>query len=149
MKSRRPAGADRGGIRKRGPTRTDRDGDMDMDSSGARGGKKARGGSGRPLAARTSAGSRTQPRDKTLDAIQRAISDSKESQVNIRSGKNPNSNANKLEQFSIRGWKQSKAASNRDGGVESLVAFLERRMNANTKSGPRAKITKVCFTYPI
>ena len=132
MKSRRPGGADRGGIRKRGPTRTDRDGDMDMDGSAARGGKRARGDT-----------SRLQSRGKALDAIQKAISSTKDSQVNIRQGKN--AAGGNLEQFSVRGWKESKAASNRDGGVESLVAFLERRMNAAAK-GPRAKITKVCTT---
>ncbi|KAJ5094642.1 hypothetical protein N7456_010503 [Penicillium angulare] len=143
MKSRRPAGAGGGGgIRKRGPTRTDRDGDMDMDQSGARGGKRGRGGSGRGNTGRANAGGRTQTRDRTLDAIQRAISDTKDTQVNIRSSKQSNSNGNKLEQFSITGWKNSKAASNRDGGVESLTAFLERRLNALTKSGPRAKISK-------
>lgn len=138
-KSRRPGGADRGGIRKRGPIRTDRDGDMDMDRGGARGGKRPRGDSGR-----STPSGRPIARDRTLDAIQKAISSSKDSQANIRQI-NRAGGAN-LEQFSVRGWKQSKAASNRDGGVESLIAFLERRMNATTKSGPRAKITKVCST---
>lgn len=141
MKSRRSGGAERGGIRKRGPMRTDRDGDMDMDRGGARGGKRPRGETGR-AGGRSTAGGRPLARDKTLDAIQKAISSSKDSQANIRQIKS--SSGASLEQFSVRGWKQSKAASNRDGGVESLIAFLERRMNATTKSGPRAKITKVC-----
>lgn len=132
----RAGGADRGGIRKRGPTRTDRDGDMEMD--GGRG-KRTRGDTGR-----ATGGGRGQTRDKTMDAIQKAISSSsKESQANVRQSKGA-ARAN-LEQFRVSGWKQSKASSNRDGGVESLVAFLERRLNAITKSGPRAKITKVCF----
>ncbi|KAJ5157030.1 uncharacterized protein N7482_008130 [Penicillium canariense] len=144
MKSRRSGGGDRGGIRKRGPTRTDRDGDMDMDASGARGGKRGRGGAVRPTGAgrptRSGVGDRPQAREKTLEAIQKAISNTKDSQVNIRQGKSGGGSS--LEQFSVRGWKASKAATNRDGGVESLVAFIERRMNAHTKSGPRAKITK-------
>lgn len=140
MKSRRSGGTDRGGIRKRGPTRTDRDGDMDMDRGGARGGKRARGETGR-----STAGARPLTRDKTLDEIQKAISSGKDSQANIRQTKS--SGGPNLETFSVRGWKDSKAASNRDGGVESLLAFLERRMNAHTKSGPRAKITKVCPTF--
>lgn len=142
MKSGRSGGADRGGIRKRGPTRTDRDGDMDMDRSGARGGKRGRGDATRST--RSTAAGRPQARDKTLDAIQRAISNTQDSQANIRQTKST-AGAN-LEQFNVTGWKTSKAASNRDGGVESLIAFLERRMNANTKTGPRAKITKVCRT---
>lgn len=133
----RAGGADRGGIRKRGPTRTDRDGDMEMDGPGR--GKRTRGDTGR-----ATGGGRAQTRDKTVDAIQQAISSStKESQANIRQSKGAARAS--LEQFRVSGWKQSKAASNRDGGVESLVAFLERRLNAITKSGPRAKITKVCF----
>lgn len=138
MKSRRSGGADRGGIRKRGPMRTDRDGDMDMDRSGARGGKQGRGDAGR-----ASVGGRMQSHNKTLDAIQKAITSTKDSQINIRQGKN--AGGGNLVLFSIRGWKESKAASNRDGGVESLVAFLERKLNATAK-GPRAKITKVCST---
>ncbi|CAL5872937.1 uncharacterized protein PFLUO_LOCUS7206 [Penicillium psychrofluorescens] len=130
----RAGGADRGGIRKRGPTRTDRDGDMEMDGPGR--GKRTRGDTGR-----ATGGGRAQTRDKTVDAIQQAISSStKESQANIRQSKGAARAS--LEQFRVSGWKQSKAASNRDGGVESLVAFLERRLNAITKSGPRAKITK-------
>lgn len=154
MKSRRPGG-DRGGIRKRGATRTDRDGDMDMDGPGGRGGKRRGGGSNRPSGSGSGSGAgvsrpsraggdRPQARDKTLDAIQKALLDTRETQVNIRKGK-PNSSGN-LESFGVRGWKASNAASNRDGGVESLLAFLERKMNSHTKSGPRAKITKVCAT---
>jgi len=139
MKSRRSGGASSGGIRKRGPTRTDRDGDMDMD--GARGGKRGRGDTGR-----SSASGRPQARERNLDLLQKAVSAGKDSQANIvRQGKI--SGGSTLEQFSVRNWKDSKAATNRDGGVESLIAFLERRMNASTKSGPRARITKVCSTF--
>lgn len=147
MKSRR-GGNDRGGIRKRGPTRTDRDGDMDMDGSGARakrnradkstlGGRAAGTGAG----GRPSGSNRGQPRNKPIDSdlIQRAIY-SADSQANVRDHKKKT--GGDLEQFSVRGWKSSKAASNRDGGLESLIAFLERRMNSFIKSGPRAKITK-------
>lgn len=151
MKSRR-GGNDRGGIRKRGPTRADRDGDMEMDSSNSRakrqraeksglGGRAAGAGvGGRPAGI----GNRLQARDKNLDAIQRAISNV-DSQANVRQGgrKAPSN----LEQFGVRGWKQSKAASNRDGGLESLIAFLERRMNSFIKSGPRARINKVSLSF--
>ncbi|ODM24041.1 hypothetical protein SI65_01631 [Aspergillus cristatus] len=132
--SRRSGGTDRGGIRKRGgPTRVDRDGDMDMDAAGggARGrGKRARGDSGRPSG----------PRAPAVDAIQKAISgNTTTSQVNIRQG----GKGSNLEQVSIRGWKQSKAASNRDGGHESLVTFLEKKINApDSKASSRARISK-------
>lgn len=156
MKSRR-SGGDRGGIRKRGPTRTDRDGDMDMDAPGGRGGKRGgRGGPGRPTGSGSGSGAgagagrparsgdRPQARDKTLEAIQKAISNTRDPQVSIRQGKN--TAASNLDPFSVRGWKESKVSSHRDGGVENLIAFLERRMNAHSKSGPRARITKVCST---
>ncbi|KAJ5911825.1 uncharacterized protein N7473_001128 [Penicillium subrubescens] len=151
MKSRR-SGGDRGGIRKRGPIRTDRDGDMDMDAPGGRGGKRGgRGGPGRPTGSGSgsgagvgrparSGGDRPQARDKTLEAIQKAISNTRDSQVSIRQGKN--AAPSNLELFSVLGWKESKVSSHRDGGVENLIAFLERRMNAHSKSGPRARITK-------
>lgn len=140
MKSSRRGGTSGGGIRKqRGPTRTDRDGDMDMDQPGAKGAKRGRGDTGR-----SSGPSRPPARARNLDLLETAVSGGKDSQANIRQGKS--SGPSNLESFSVTGWKNSKAASSRDGGVESLVAFLERRMNAIVKSGPRAKITKVRST---
>lgn len=135
----RPNGADRGGIRKRGPTRTDRDGDLDMDGGGrGRGAKRGRGDSGRS----TPMGGQPYARDRALNAIQKAIANNS-SQANIRHGKPTGGN---LEQVTVRGWKQSKAASNPDGGVESLLAFLEKKLTHSDSKGPRAKITKVCAT---
>lgn len=135
----RPSGTDRGGIRKRGPTRIDRDGDMDMDAAGGgrnRGGKRGRGGDpGRSTAA---------GRTPAMDVIQKALSDNTtSSQATIRQG--GKGGGSSLEQVSVRGWKQSKAASNRDGGLESLVTFLEKKLNApDSKASSRARITKVC-----
>lgn len=156
MKSMKPrrGGNDRGGIRKRGPTRTDRDGDMEMDAGGARakrnraeksalGGRAAgTGAGGRAAGPSNRPPARNKQRDS--DLIQRAIY-SVDGQANIRDGKRKT--GGDLEPFSVRGWKSSKAASNRDGGLESLIAFLERRMNSFIKSGPRAKITKVCSSF--
>ena len=133
----RPSGMDRGGIRKRGPTRIDRDGDMDMDSAGGRNRGSKRGRGGEP-------GRSTAPGRAPVDAIQKAISGSTtESQANIRQG--GKGGGSKLEQASVRGWKQSKAASNRDGGLESLITFLEKKLNTpDSKASSRARITKVC-----
>jgi len=47
-----------------------------------------------------------------------------------------------LHQISVRGWKQSKAASNRDGGITDLLAFLERK--ATSTDARAVKIIKVC-----
>ncbi|PWY82824.1 hypothetical protein BO70DRAFT_335796 [Aspergillus heteromorphus CBS 117.55] len=137
----RQGGSDRGGIRKRGAaTRVDREGDMVMEGGSAarsRGGKRARGESGR-----SNTSNRSQAANKAMDAIQRAIS-SNDSQANIRQG----GRGSGLEQAIVRGWKQSKAASNPDGGLESLIAFLEKKLSpSDSKAGTRARITKVCAT---
>ncbi|KAH8431760.1 nuclear mRNA export, poly(A)+RNA binding protein [Aspergillus melleus] len=134
----RAGGSDRGGIRKRGAaTKVDRDGDLSMDAGSARNrGKKARTETGRSGAAGGG-------RPRALDAIQKAITSNSDSQANIRQG----GRAASLEQVIVRGWKQSKAASNRDGGLESLLTFLEKKLNtSDSKSGQRARITKVCAT---
>lgn len=106
---------------------------MEMDAAGARNrGKKGRSDPGRLAGGRASA----------ADAIQKAISGTTDSQANIRQTGKGN-----LEQVSVRGWKQSKAASNRDGGHESLITFLEKKLNtSDSKAGSRARITKVCAT---
>lgn len=136
----RPSPGDRGGIRKRGPTRIDRDGDLDMDG----GGRGGRGKKGKDSGRQTQTGGRPQVWDKTLDAIHQAISNNSGNQANVRQAKSGGGGGH-LEQLSVRGWKRSRAASNRDGGLESLLAFLERKLNAtDSKSGPRAKISKVC-----
>ncbi|CAI7596294.1 unnamed protein product [Penicillium bialowiezense] len=151
MKSRR-GGTDRGGIRKRGPTRTDRDGDMDMEASGSRArrnrtdaGRSALGGriSGAGVGGRAAgSGGRTHARDQNVDLIQRAIA-STESQANIRqSRRNTGKPREKMQAFSVRGWKDSKASTHKDQGREALLSFLERRMNAISKSGPRVRITQ-------
>ncbi|KKK22635.1 hypothetical protein ARAM_003033 [Aspergillus rambellii] len=127
--------SDRGGIRKRGaPTRVDRDGDLAMDAGAGRG-KRSRGDSGRPAPS----GTRAPTRDRTINAIQKALSSNTSSQANIRQG----GRGGGLEQVIVRGWKQSKAASNRDGGLESLITFLEKKLTSpDSKAGPRARISK-------
>ena len=163
----------RGGIRKRGAAlRTDRDGDLDMDggSSGrGRGGRgRGRGDRGQNDSGRgTPTSNHSQPRDsrrhggdkdKTLDAIQKAIYSSQSSQANIRQPRGRieeltrdtgSRDRNGLEQISVRGWKQSKAASNADGGIESLIAFMEKKgtpPDPNVAANLRVRITKVCAT---
>ncbi|KAE8147627.1 mRNA export factor mex67 [Aspergillus avenaceus] len=132
----RPGTSDRGGIRKKAAAkRVDRDGDLAMDAGSAQGrGKKARGNTGRPVATT----SRAPTRGRALDAIQKAITSNSDTQANIRQ-----SRGGGLEQVSVQGWKQSKAASNRDGGLESLITFLEKKLNSSdTKASSRARITK-------
>ncbi|KAJ5086057.1 GARP complex subunit Vps53 [Penicillium argentinense] len=143
MKSRRSGGASSGGIRKRGPTRTDRDGDMDMDGNG-RGGKRARGNSGRSRGASGGRLAGGKARDKlgmNPDLIEKAISEDTQghSQANVRQGKGSGGGT---AQFAISGWRSSKVSSHRDGGVEHLLSFLERKMHNMTQKGPRVRISK-------
>jgi nuclear RNA export factor len=81
-------------------------------------------------------------RDRTRNAIQKALSDNTTtSQANFgrpaaKSG---------TSQAVIRGWKQSKASSNPDGGIQSLVAFLEKKMtpsDSKASANTRTRITK-------
>lgn len=142
---------------------------MDGSASGrgSRGGRgrgrtdRGRGDSGRG----TPTGNHSQPRDprrhngdkdKTLDAIQKAIYSSASSQANVRQprgrveelARDPSSrDRSGLEQLSVRGWRQSKAASNADGGIESLIAFLEKKGTPpDSAANLRVRITKVCAT---
>jgi nuclear RNA export factor len=72
--------------------------------------------------------------------IQKAISSGDaSSQATIRGATKA-----RTEEFSITGWKESKAASNPDGGIRSLVDWLEKKL-FSTKPG-RKNIIKVCAT---
>ena len=44
-----------------------------------------------------------------------------------------------LKEIVVTGWKESKAASNDDGGIGALVAFLERRGTMNYEKWIAAK----------
>lgn len=49
----------------------------------------------------------------------------------------------------VTGWDKSKASTNSDGGVSSLITWLEKK--ASNRLGSRArsvKIKKVCLRYP-
>jgi hypothetical protein len=137
---------DRGGIRKKGgAVRIDRDGDLDMSTSADRG-RGGNRGRGEPSRAMPSASGRRPGFDhnRTLNTIQKALSSNATSHANVRqaSGRGP-----RLEQVSVRGWKQSKAASNPDGGVGSLITFLEKKIatpDAKSRQQPFHNITKVC-----
>lgn len=85
-------------------------------------------------------------KDKTLDALQKAIFSNASSEANIRRGRTGGTSVDGgLSQVQIRGWKQSRAASNSDGGFESLIAFLEKKATPpDARFGDRLKIHKVC-----
>lgn len=148
----RTSGPDRGGIRKKGgPQRLDRDGDLEMDGSKGIGrGGRIRGRSDATRRMQTGPGRETTrhgEKDKTLNALQKAIFSNASSQINIRQGRSPQADGapkdrKAVGQLRVRGWRNSKAASNPDGGIESLVSFLEK------KSSPPVRISKVCATSP-
>ncbi|KAI1934412.1 nuclear mRNA export, poly(A)+RNA binding protein [Ophidiomyces ophidiicola] len=138
---------DRGGIRKRGSApRLDKDGDLDMSSERnvrGRGAGKARGRG--DLSRRVTPASRqgATDKDRTLDALQKAIF-STSSHANIKRGRADSMAIDDgTSQLKIRGWKGSKAASNSDGGIQSLLAFLEKKATPpGPNTGVRLRITK-------
>lgn len=126
----------RGGIRKRGaPTRTDRDGDLDM-GAGSQRGRGGKRGRGQGVTHPRESGKMELDRDRLQKAID---SGDASSHANIRQA----TNKSRLEEISVTGWKQSKAASNTDGGVRGTVDWLEKKLP--TKPG-RKNIIKVCAT---
>ncbi|WEW58269.1 Vacuolar protein sorting-associated protein 53 [Emydomyces testavorans] len=139
---------DRGGIRKRSAApRVDRDGDLAMTGAGAGRGR----GIGKPrgrgdLAQRTTPVARHEAHDKekTLDALQRAIFSATAPQANIRRGRADGTMMDgRLSQVRVRGWRASKAVSNADGGVESLIAFLGKKATPpDPSAGARLSISK-------
>ncbi|KAK2747533.1 Vacuolar protein sorting-associated protein 53 [Myotisia sp. PD_48] len=144
---------DRGGIRKRGTPRVDRDGDLDMGAAtGAAGvrGRKSRGqhDGGRRSAHNTVSrlGRRAHSdRDRSIDALQKAILGNTSSPVNLRRSRGgEDAGRSGLVQLRVQGWKSSKAASNPDGGIQSLIAFLEKKAPPPDYSATqsRLKITK-------
>ena len=160
----------RGGIQKRNatPTRLDKDGDLVMGAAAAP--RTSGSGSGRGASIRGSATARrhgtpdsltsrvsSRPSRKGLDpsAIQKAVLRGMGSNETLPKG--PRATAKSLrgsgqglevkdglDKITIYGLKQSKAASNQDGGVNDLIVFLERKATERSK-GP-VKIKKVCLT---
>lgn len=153
--SLRPGGA-RGGIQKRGRTsspRIDRDGDLVLDAETA----KSRVGKGRlnspSLADRASssttsrgAGGRAGSKltsSRAQAAIMRGLEGK---QVNV---KQPTRNSNNRLSASLRvyGLGQSKAASNADGGLESMIGWIQRKASPKSTRKEGLKITKVCLLW--
>lgn len=161
----------RGGIQKRkGAVRTDRDGDLDMEETG--GVKKARGrgrvvpplrGSFGAVSTRNPKASRPARASLNTSAMQKAILRGMGADETIARGprhtpritRQPGrslgreqdlSQGNGLEQVIVRGLKQSKAASNPDGGISDLLGFLERKATVpDAAARDVVRIKKVCL----
>jgi nuclear RNA export factor len=145
-------GAARGGIQKRrggGPARVDKDGDLVMGAAAA--GDLRRSGRGhieggtpsKPLGTgRTNSGpSRggSQGIHRAQQAILRGI---ESQQANVLESRITTGGTT----LRVDGLSSSKAAANPDGGLESLLGFLERKASGlDAKSNRLVKIKKVCL----
>lgn len=137
--ARNPLGAkssSRGGIQKRrGPTRVDTDGDLDMDgpskrpnrgptteTSGGRGRPSGRGG---PQPSRGAA--------KVAQIVMKQLGSGSSSDLASRVSRPSRARGGPAEGLTwlrVRGLKQSKAASNSDGGLSDLLSFMERKASS-------------------
>ncbi|KAF2459987.1 hypothetical protein BDY21DRAFT_337075 [Lineolata rhizophorae] len=121
--------------RRTGAVRTDRDGDLVMDGA-PRGITKsrARGGAGRDNG---KAGAKHHPSASLKKEILRHIGPTNST------SRAPGPETNKSSKhFKITGWKKSKAATNADGGVAALIAFLEKRATISSQKYANAHADK-------
>lgn len=144
----RGGGGRGGGIQKRrggtGPVRVDKDGDLLMDAAA----DKRRSGKGRmdpskpPISSRTTGSAARgghMASQKAQQAIIRGLGGKQANVLESRATNAPTS-------LQIYGLKASKAASNTDGGLESLLGFLERKAKGTDPDPNRiVKIKKVCL----
>lgn len=174
---RAPRSNKRGGIQKRsgGPIRVDKDGDLDMESAGGsakdrgagrggRGASQSRGNAGSGLGSSRDVTNARLRRGVDPVGLQKALLRRMGVDGNVPRGIGLNSRATKQlgksmvrerdlnarvrwEQIIIRGFQNSKAASNPDGGIKDLIAFLERKASAPDSSAKDlVRVKKVCLT---
>lgn len=161
----------RGGVQKRGQqtVRTDRDGDLEMDSNGVgRGRGRGRGTDHRYNTSKPYTNGHGEPFRDTrrhrvdLSAVQRgvfrAMGDANTLPKGPRASSRITNNSSQrsggtdrptgaFDQILIRGLGQSKAATNADGGLESLISWLERK--ATGSNGEAVRVKKVCLASSI
>lgn len=134
----------RGGIQKRrGPTKTDNDGDLDMDAPSKRlnrGSTNETRGRGRP------SGRGPQPSRgaaKVAQIVMKQLGSGNPSDLSARVSRPTRSRGGHIEGLTwlrVRGLKQSKAASNPDGGLSDLLSFMERKASSFS-TGRRRHLT--------
>ncbi|KAF2836171.1 mRNA export factor mex67 [Patellaria atrata CBS 101060] len=114
----------RSGVNKnRTNLRVDRDGDLVMGAP-----KAKRGGISKN---KNRGGARDQPERMRIDKPGMAAAIAKHIAQNNTQGSRsstPVSFSTQRKDIKVTGWKKSKASSNADGGISSLIAFLEKRM---------------------
>ncbi|KAL1303703.1 hypothetical protein AAFC00_007055 [Neodothiora populina] len=139
------SGSSRGAISKRkSAARTDRDGDVSMGAlSASRGGGISKGGKSRGTtragAAAEKGGARSAAPRINGERAQREIAKHITSGGALR--KRPASADDVPEEIRVTGWKNSKAANNDDGGLHSLIVWIEKK--ATTKHRSSNKQVKV------
>jgi len=140
VSQKKPSGAmrnSRGGAVAKRKTRTDRDGDLVMDPTArtrAGGGVSKGGKAGAPTGRDKPKGARATTRG--ADFEKKIISHIGGAPVRTRHAQSKG-----LEELRVTGHKNSKAASNSDGGMSSLIMWLEKK--ATMKSKRPVKIKKV------
>jgi nuclear RNA export factor len=146
----------RGGIQKRrgGPARIDTDGDLDMGSAASR--RSAQTTTRDSNASRARPGLRSaNPRgaSKAAQTVLKHLANGETSGLasrisNAAAGRHTKSRPNNtsLSFLRVHGLKESKAASNPDGGLSDLLAFLERKASSFTTGREKRQVTikKVC-----
>ena len=133
--------------------KTDKDGDLDMDAGSSRGRGRGGGrgsnhnrdaGKGRPQRNSIDVSSIKRTLGRDLESTAAASGKSKLAAARLfKDAKDGLNKKGKLEEISVRGWKESKAASNPGGCKTQLHEFLERK--ASTPAIP-VKIPKVSLT---
>lgn len=152
--TRKATTTSRGGISKRKAGRTDTDGDLDMDSVGRRAKKPASESKPTRTSSRISSNNSRGP-SRAAQAVLKHLGNGTAATLasrisNNSSGKGPKGRApdmSGLTMLRVGGLKQSKAASNAGGGLNDLLAFLERKASTfRTGSARKRNVTvrKVC-----
>jgi nuclear RNA export factor len=141
VSQKKPTGAARnarGGAVAKRKARTDRDGDLAMDPIGrARpGGGVNKGGKGGPPKMR---GAKTAARGAGFEKQLASHVGGASTSTRTRPSRG-------LEELRVTGHKSSKAASNSDGGLNSLIVWIEKR--ASLKAKRPVKVKKVHPTQP-
>ncbi|KAI5293084.1 nuclear mRNA export, poly(A)+RNA binding protein [Ascosphaera acerosa] len=152
MRSKRPhapklSGESRGGIRKRtagAGVRTDRDGDLDMESAKAGSGriaKKSKDATSRSRSGHVSrkhgsaVGSHEEGhRERKLGAIQKVLTAGGAGQATVKARRDVTGHPTGPVEISVRGWRDSQGALDPDGGVGRLLAFIEKKATQRNQS---------------
>ncbi|PNY28374.1 mRNA export factor MEX67 [Tolypocladium capitatum] len=137
----------RGGIQKRRDTsKVDGDGDLDMDASGKRGSQTTTAGLRSRPAPRSSVPRNPRGVSNTAQTVLKHLKGGDSSHLASRisdaaAGK-PTRGRGKagLSYLRVHGLRQSKAASNPDGGLKDLLNFLERKASSLNAARPTRQI---------